>query len=102
MHRSIRRFIYVWDYNLVVSRDIALGPTLLDRVFRACLLCDAKKHSCSSIRDLLTIFDPKSQAGVMPRATAHNFAVSVVIAPKISNDLPGILATPRAKFHADR
>jgi len=30
----------------------------------------------------------------------HNFAIPGDIAPKISNDLPGILATSRAKFHA--
>jgi len=31
----------------------------------------------------------------------HNFAVPGGISPKISKDLPGILATPPAKFTAD-
>ena len=61
------------------------------------LLRKARKHRFASVRDFLTIFDPK--VSVMFRVTISPY---VGIALKISENLPGMLATPRAKFHADR
>jgi len=45
---------------------------------------------------------PPPQKSTWCHVQGHNFAISGGIAPKISKDMPGILAMPRAKLHADR
>ena len=82
---------------MVVPGSITLGPTLLDRAFRAgVLLQNARKHNFPSIRDLLAIFDPKKSTWC--HVHGNNFAIPGGIIPKISKDLPGILTMLRAKF----